>query len=196
MIVNIKFKPRWRITVILVLMVSTMTGCATANYGADHGEQASFDRYQSFAWITDKPMKLDDEEQFVISPMAHKIIIELIEQALIGKGFKYIEDPANADFIVAYSIGMRGKVVATSKRRGFRGPSSLHRPGRHFNRAKMKLFTHTEGTLGIDIFDGMNNQLIWEGWASKTVAITFQNNPLPIDKKTIATIIDQFPLSD
>lgn len=195
---NIKIivKQRWRITVILCLLISTMTGCATVNYGADYGEQASFDSYQSFAWIADGSMNLGDDEQLLISHVARKIIVESIEEGLTGKGFNYMEDSANADFLVAYSIGMRGKIVATSKRRSFRGPSSLHRPERYFNKTKIKLITYTEGTLGIDMFDRETKQRIWQGWASKSVTNAFLNNPLPIDKKAIAAIIQRFPPSD
>lgn len=194
--IKIIFNPRWRIAAVLVLLGSAVTGCATVNYGAHHDETGSLDDNQSFALMADDSMVLDDNDRQSISPLERKIIIESIEEELTGKGFKYMEDPVNADFVVAYAIGMRNKTVTTSNRRRFWGPSSLRRAGRYFNKSKVKNRTYTEGTLRIDIFDGETKQLLWHGWASKLATKNDLNNPLAVNKKTVAAIISQFSPSN
>ena len=68
--------------------------------GAHHDELASFDDYQSFAWIADNPLILGDGGQPPISPLARKEIVQSIKDELTGKGFNYLQNPDQADFVV------------------------------------------------------------------------------------------------
>ncbi len=101
-------------------------GCATVKSGAHHDELASFDNYQSFAWIADQ-----------------------------------------ADFVVAYTVGTREKIVSTSYPTTYQGDWGWHLYGRYYYQTEVEHRTYTEGTLGIDIFDGKSKEPVWHGWASK-----------------------------
>jgi len=190
------FTPRRRITAILILLGAALTGCATVKSGAHHDEQASFDEYQSFAWIADNPMILGDGDQPPISPLAQKIIVQSIEDELTGKGFNYLEAPEDADFVVAYTVGTREKIVATSYPTAYGGTWGSHLHGQYYYQSGIEHRTYTEGTLGIDIFDGKTKQPVWHGWAGKSVTSTDRNNPSPAIQSAVAAIIKQFPPSN
>ncbi len=194
-IVNV-FTPRRRITAILILLGAALAGCATVKSGAHHDEQASFDDYQSFAWIADNPIILGDGDQPPISPLARKIIVQSIEDELSGKGFTYLGDPDQADFVVAYTVGTRDKIVANSYPIAYRGSWGSHLYGRYYYQSGFEHRSYTEGTLGIDIFDGKTKQPVWHGWASKPVTRGDRDDPSPSIEKAVAAIIKQFPPSN
>ena len=98
-IVNV-FNLRRQNLVAVFLLGAFLTGCATVKSGAHHDEFASFDDYQSFAWIADNPLILGDGGQTPISPLARKEIVQSIKDELTGKGFNYLQNPDQADFVV------------------------------------------------------------------------------------------------
>jgi hypothetical protein len=185
----------WRTYGALILIGAFVTGCATVKSGAHHDEFASFGNYQSFAWIADKPLILGDGDQPSISPLAEKKIVQAINDELTGKGFTYSENPDQADFVVAYTVGTREKIVATSYPTAYRGRWGWHLYGRYYYQTEVVHRTYTEGTLGIDIFDGKTKKPVWHGWASKTVTSADRNDPSPAIEEAVAEIIKRFPPS-
>jgi len=186
---------RWQYYSALILFGALLTGCATVKSGAHHDELASFDNYHSFAWIADKPLILGDGDQSSISPLAEKKIVQAIKDELIRKGFTYSDNSDQADFVVAYTVGTREKIVATSYPTAYRGSWGWHLYGQYYYQTEFVHRTYTEGTLGIDIFDGKTKQPVWHGWASKTVTSADRNDPSPAIQEAVAAIIKQFPPS-
>jgi len=186
---------RWRTYSALCLLSALLAGCATVKSGAHHDALASFDSYESFAWIGDKPLILGDGAQPSISPLAEKKIVEAIKNELVKKGFTYSENPDQADFVVAYTVGTREKIEATSYPTAYRGVWGWHLYGRYYYQTEVVHRTYTEGTLGIDIFDGKTRQPVWHGWASKTVTSADRNDPSPAIQDAVAAIIKRFPPS-
>ncbi len=193
-IVNV-FNLRWQNLVTVFLLGVFLTGCATVKSGAHHDELASFDDYQSFAWIADNPLILGDSDQPPISPLARKEIVQSIKDELTGKGFNYLQNADQADFVVAYTVGTREKIVATSYPTTYRGAWGWHLYGHYYYRTEVEHRTYTEGTLGIDIFDGKSKEPVWHGWASKSVTSADRNDPSPAIQKAVAAIIKRFPPS-
>ncbi len=194
-IVNV-FNLRWKNLVVVFLLGVFLTGCATVKSGAHHNEFVSFDGYQSFAWIADDPLILGDGAQPPMSPLARKVIVQSIEDELVKKGFVYSSNPNQADFVVAYTVGTREKIVATSYPTAYRGAWGWHLYGRYYYQTEVVHRTYTEGTLGIDIFDGKSKEPVWHGWASKSVTSADRNNPSPAIQKAVTAIIKRFPPSN
>ena len=191
--INNVFKSRLQTVVVLILVGAFLSGCATIRSGAHHDESASFDDYQSFAWIADDPLILGGGSDQPISALAKKEITQSIENELIAKGFVYQQDPDQADFVVAYTVGTRDRIVATSYPMAYRGVWGWHLYGSYYYQTEVEHRTYTEGTLGIDIFDGKSNEPVWHGWASKSVTSADRNDPSPAILKAVAAIIKRFP---
>ncbi len=88
------FNLRWKNMAAVFLFGAFLTACATVKSGAHHDAFASFDDYQSFAWIADDPLILGDSDQTPVSPLARKEIVQSMKDELTGKGFNYLQ---NAD---------------------------------------------------------------------------------------------------
>jgi hypothetical protein len=184
---------RGRAVAALIFAGAFLSGCSTMESGAHHDELASFANYQTFAWVTDNPLILGDGEQSSISPLARKEIIRSIEDELSRKGFSYVENREQADFVLAYTVGTREKIVATSYPTAYRGAWGWHLYGHYYYQTEVVHRTYTEGTLGIDIFDGRTKEPVWHGWASKTVTSADRENPTPAIQEAVAEIIKRFP---
>ena len=191
--INNVFKPRLQTVVVLFLVGAFLSGCATIRSGAHHDESASFDNYQSFAWIAEDPMILGDGNQQSISALAKKEIAQSLKNELSAKGFTYLQDREQADFVVAYTVGTRDRIVATSYPSAYQGMWGWHLYGRYYYRTEVEHRTYTEGTLGVDIFDGKSKEPVWHGWASKSVTSADRNDPSPAIEKAVAAIIKRFP---
>jgi hypothetical protein len=178
---------------ILVLGTLVLSGCATIRTGSHQDESAAFSDYSTFAWIADNPLILGAERKPPISPLTQKKIVQAIKSELSRKGFTYTADADQADFVVSYTVGTREKIDETSYPVAYRGPWGWHMYGRYYYRTEVVHRTYTEGTLGIDIFDGKTKQPVWHGWASKTVTGADREDPSPAIRKAVAAIIKRFP---
>lgn len=180
----------------VLLLGALLSGCATIKTGSHQDESASFSNYRTFGWIADDPLILGVDEQSPISPLSQKKIIEAIEDELSNKGFSYLANPDQADFVVSYTVGTREKIVANSYPSAYRGTWGWHMYGRYYYTTEVVHRTYTEGTLGIDIFDGSTKQPVWHGWATKTILTSDRENPSASIQKAVAGIIERFPATN
>lgn len=183
-------------TIVVLLLASLLTGCATIKTGSHQDESVSFDNYRSFTWISDDPLILGAAEPPPISPLTKKKIVQAIEGELRKKGFTYLTNSDQADFIVSYTVGTREKIDSTSYPTAYRGEWGWHIYGRHYYLTEVEHRSYTEGTLGVDIFDGKTKQPVWHGWAAKTISATDRQDPSPSIQKAAARIIARFPANN
>ena len=187
------FKSRSLMIATALFLGAVLTGCATIKTGAHQDESASFRTYQTFAWIADNPLILGDGEATAVSPLSQKKITGAIESELRAKGFRYSTDRDQADFVLSYTVGTREKLEARSYPSGYRGSWGWHMYGLYYYTTEVDHRTYTEGTLGIDIFDGNSKQPVWHGWASKTILASDRENPSPAIREAVAGIFTHFP---
>lgn len=191
----INFYVKTKVILAVLLLGAFLSGCATMNSGSHYDESATFGHYQTFAWIAGNPLIRGEGDQPPISALSQKKIAQAIEGELSQKGFTYTTNPDQADFVVAYTVGTRERIDASSYPNDYRGDWAWHMYGRYYYQTEVVHRTYTEGTLGIDIFDGKTNQPVWHGWASKSVTSADRNDPSPAIRKAVAAIIKRFPPS-
>lgn len=178
---------------VVLLLGALLTSCASIRTGSHQDESVSFSQYRTFAWIADNPLILGAGEQPPISPLSQKKITQAIEDELSNKGFTYLADPDQADFVLSYTLGTRERIDATSYPSAYSGDWGWHLHGRYYYQTEVVHRSYTEGTLGLDIFDGNTKQPIWHGWASKTISTSDRENPSESIQKAVAAIIERFP---
>lgn len=179
-------------TVIFLLGI-VLNGCASIRTGSHQDDSVTFGQYQTFAWIADDPLIMGANAQLPVSPLSKKKIVQAIEGELTKKGFTYVVNPERADIVVSYTVGTREKIDAASYPAGYRGSWGWHIYGRHYYLSEVQHRSYTEGTLGVDIFDGKTKQPIWHGWATKTISTSDRENPSSSIQKAVAGIIARFP---
>ena len=175
-----------RFTTFLLLGLM-LSGCATIKTGSHHDEAASFEGYRTFTWIADNPMIVGQGDSPSVSPLTQKKIVDAIEEELTRKGFILTNNRDNADFALAYTVGTRERIEATSYPTAYRGAWGWHLYGRYYYETEVVHRMYTDGTLGVDVFDGKTKQPVWHGWATKTISASDRQDPSPsIDKAVTA----------
>jgi hypothetical protein len=125
-----------------------------------------------------------------VSALTARRIREAIEAELAAKGYKAVAAPENANFVVAFTVGTRDRIDATSYPAPYRGPWLWGWYG-----SQTDLRVYQEGTLSIDIFDGATKQPVWHGRARKEVTSSDVSDPGPVIRKGVKAILAQFPSS-
>ena len=178
---------------MILLLGIALSGCASIKAGSHYDESASYDHYKTFSWIADQPLITGNGVEPSISPLTQKKIVDAIAQELERKGFAYTPTRDAADFVVSYTVGTRERIEATSYPVSYRGAWGWHLYGRYYYQTEVVHRTYTEGTLGVDVFDGKTKQPVWHGWASKSISTADRNNPEPSIAKAVAAIFEDFP---
>lgn len=177
----------------ILLTAVVLGGCATIKSGSHHDEMASFDHYRSFSWIADQPLITAPGASPPISALTQKKIGDAIKAELIRKGFVYSSNREAADFVVSYTVGTRERIEATSYPSAYRGAWGWNLHGRNFYTMEVEHRVYTEGTLGVDVFDGKTKQPSWHGWASKTINSSDREDPAPSIDKAVTALFADFP---
>lgn len=193
MTINSEARIHTPIVLTLILLGLSLSGCATIQTGSHHDETASFENYRTFSWIADNPMIVGAGESAFASPLTQKKIASTIAAELTRKGFVYTADRDAADFVVAYTVGTRNRIEAHSYPVGYQGTWGWHLYGRYYYDTEVVHSMYTEGTLGVDIFDGKTRQPVWHGWATKTISKADRQNPAPSIDKAVAGLFAIFP---
>ena len=183
-----------RITQAKILTVSTISlfGCTTLTTGSHYDETVNFGAYDSFSWVSDVPYVVDDRA-IRVSPLTQSKIQQEIQSQLEHAGFSYTENRAAAGFLVAYTVGTRDRIEVSSYPVEYPGNWGWHVYGSHFYVREISEHSYTEGTLGVDIFDGETNKPVWHGWAEKTISASDRQNPGKLVESGVARLFKNFP---
>jgi len=177
---------KWLLGAFAIGVAAMLVGCNTMSASHDYNPAVNFDQYRTFSWISPHPL-VDP------APNANPLLETKIEQTardlLIAKGYRFVDDPAQADFVVGFGLG------ATDKLRIDTYPSMYHGPW-HWNGSRdVTARQWTEGRLVVDIFDVRSHQPAWHGWATRTITVTDQKDPQPAIRTALTAILANFPPS-
>ena len=176
-------------TLIRALAICAMTvliGCQTISATHDFNPAVNFDQYRTFAWISSHPL-VDPAPS--VSPSLASRIEQTARDLLTAKGYRYVDDPEKADFVVGFGLGATDKVRIDTYPATYRGPW-------HWNGARdVTVRQHTEGRLVVDIFDVRTHQPAWHGWATRTITTSDRKDPQPAIRSALTAIFANFPPS-
>ena len=109
------------------------------------------------------------------------------QAALIAKGFTFVEDRKDADFVVSFTMGARDKIRVNNYPVHYRGPTPWEWGAPYHTEVDVR--NYTEGTLAIDIFDVQARSPVWHGWAVRTISTADRRNPTPIINDVVANMV-------
>lgn len=172
------------------LLLAWLTlGCVGVQARSDFDPNARFEDYRSFAWLSEEPGTLaagpGTED---LDPLLARRIHEAIEGQLEARGYRKLDDPAAADFVVSFSLGSREKIEIQSSPTLAAG---YYGYGGWYAGTSVSATSYTEGTLSIDVFDGSSHLAVWHGWASKRLDQTTDRAAL-VDE-VVSAILARFP---
>jgi hypothetical protein len=176
-------------TILLSVVLVLASGCESISTKTDYDTAFDFSGYHTFSWISKSPLVSKSPE---VSPLAEGRIENAVRSVLSGKGFRFVDDPAKADFVVAFTLGARQQVRVTSNpyAAGY-GMRPYMWGGPYYQDIDVREFT--QGRLAIDIFDVKQKQPVWHGHATKSISSSDQKNAEELINKAVAAILAGFP---
>lgn len=172
-----------------LLITAALAGCETINANADWDKSFAFSGYDTFAWVSEHPLV---SKEAGTSPLAEQRIQRAITDVMLSKGIRLVDDPKQADFVVAFGLGAREKVSVTSTpyMGGYygRGP---YWGARYYQDVDVRQYT--QGRLAIDVYDVTARRPVWHGYATKNVTESMRADPEPHIREVVTAILAKFP---
>lgn len=182
-----------------VFSLALLSACASgfkAIYDSDPAHD--FSNYQTFGWISQNPMIIGQTVQ-THNPMLQPHIMSSLKTGLAAKGFRYVQDAENADFVLSFTVGSRDTIKIDSYPSAYggyyrTGPGYRGWGGGYYGYAtETKVRQYTEGMLAVDIFDVQKRQPVWHGAATKSITTKDRQNIQATVQAAVDAILVGFP---
>ncbi len=189
------------LSLTVLIFALYISGCAsTPQVFTDHDESQSFTDYKSFAWISDEPMVVSGDRG--PSPIVAKRLKDAINETLQSKGYRFVADRQDADFVVAFTVGARDRMEIRERevvdyygphwRWGYDYYGIVYPRG--FSRTEVTTRQYAEGSLAIDIFDRKRKSPVWHGSGSKRLSrAELRGESVGTTRGAVETILAGFP---
>ena len=169
---NPQMKPRTKI-LCTVFGVTLLAACAsTFEATHDHDADHDFSSYQTFAWISKNPMKVA-RSAAAPNPLLEPRIMGAIESGLEAKGYRLVNTPKSADFVVSFTVGSREEIKVDSyptMTAGYGRPAHWGWGSAYYGYGtETTVRQYTKGMLAVDVFDVTGRRPVWHGVATKTI---------------------------
>jgi len=207
------FKYRLFRPLLATVVVLTLSACASAIQSTvDVADQADFSNFQTYAWITDQSLiARSDATSELGYPLNEQRTRAAVERELARKGYRKVSG-TEADFVVSFTVGSRVRVQQYYNDYGYSyrgyhhgftgygysrfGYAGYGYPGYGHYGSTASVYTFTEGSLVVDIFDNRSKEAIWHGSASKRLSRKDKDNATQLINQAIASLLIEFPDSN
>lgn len=186
-----------------IVLAALILGACASTFKAthDHDVGHNFSNYQTFAWLSKNPMKVGKGIN-TPNPLLEPRIMSALEKALVAKGYQYVNEAKNADFVLSFTIGSREEIKVDtypSMSAGYGGayPSHWRWGGAYYgySSTETSVRQYTKGMLAVDIFDVKDRRPVWHGVATKTINESDRENRDETIKAAVDAILAGFPPS-
>lgn len=109
----------WIRTVLVIAAAAAIGGCTTVAANHDFNPAVNFDRYKTFSWVSPHPL-VDPSPD--VSPLLEGRIEQIARDLLVAKGYRFVDDPEQADFVVGFGLGATDKLRINTYPSTYRGP--------------------------------------------------------------------------
>lgn len=175
----------------LLLCLAMVTGCASGpTIRSNVDPSVDFNRFRTFGFF--QPLSTDREGyQSLISQQ----LIASAQRELESRGLTRTD--TNPDLLVNFSADLDQRLRVTQVPATATTGFNRHRHGLYstwptYQRTEIRQYT--KGTLGIDVVDAAQRQLVWEGFALGRVTQSTTNNLGPVLNDAVVEIFREFPL--
>ena len=176
---------------LLLLAVAAVYGCSGITVSQDYAKEANLAVLKTYNWKMDPDAK--QEENSELSPLVSTRIRNAIENELKSKGYAY--DQNAPDFLVDYNLTVESKIQSSNVGTtiGFGTGGYGHIGGVVVSTAP-DIRQYDEGTIYIDFYSTVDDQLVWRGISSQV--IDKHEAPDRVTKQVnlnVQKILEQFP---
>jgi len=164
--------------------------CVSMQADSDYYRDVDFSGYETYAWISDMPLIQSAGNSVEVSPLTVRRIRESVEREMAEKGFDLVAERESADFVVSFTVGARDMIQVNDYPVYYRRPWRWVTP---YYWPRVDVYMYTEGMLAIDVFDNVQREPVWHGWAKKRVTSADRTDPAPAIDVAVAAILEDFP---
>ena len=126
---------------------------------------AALARGSSYAWAPVWGVALGVPAPAIVNEITAQQLQRATYSALSAKGYRRVEDPAEADLIIAYGVMMGNRVDADLDGRGHSEPFGHGRSDYSVRRSQK-----TQGTLVLDLIERRTGRLVYRATSEKDVS--------------------------
>lgn len=189
--------------IVFAVMTAFLGGCASGFQAThDHDPEQDFSAYQTFAWISAHPMKIGATAG-APNPLLEPRIMSAIGDALRAKGYKKLDEPNSADFVLSFTIGSREKIKVDSYPTMAGGYGAYRGYPRHWGwgssyygvGTETTVRQYTQGMLAVDVFDVEGRRPVWHGVATKSISEADREDAAGTIKAAVDAVLAGFPPS-
>lgn len=173
----------------LVLTSLLLAGCVSQRDWMGYDESAMFSGYRTFAWM---PREHHAPRSPLIVERAH----DAIEAELTRKGFTRVANPADADFIIDFTIGTQDRIDTQSYPRPYFVPDlTVYSEwwGNPYWGPDIDAHQYREGTLAVDVFDPVSRMPVWHGGAGKELTRSDEARSEASVRAVVQAVLRSFP---
>ncbi|WOJ93739.1 DUF4136 domain-containing protein [Congregibacter variabilis] len=180
--------------IILFLGVSlALVGCASFDTHSDFDPQITFSDYQYFTWAEDRQwVQARNVGDHIISALNLQRIENAIVNELMSKGFQKADRREQADFLIAFTVGVRDKLDIDRYPVAYQERWVRHWP---YYWDSVTVHSYAEGTLAIDVYDRVSGRPAWHGIASKRITNADTEHATESISAAVNAILRKFPPS-
>ncbi len=167
----------------------TLVACTSLQTGSDFDRTVNMSGYHAFAWMP-------REHYGTHNPLVIQRARDAIQGSLTGKGLAHVEDAAQADFVVDFTIGAHDRTDIQTYPVPYAGPwypGFYAWWGRPYWGQDVDVRQYREGTLSIDIFDARTHKPVWHGWAKKELRQSDIDRSDSAIRSAVASVLEKFP---
>ncbi len=201
--------------ILIAVAIFLLSACAgSGKYSFVDNPEINFDNYRHFSWIAGDPQMSERPDY---SARNDDRIENAIVSALETKGYVFVADRNEADFVVGYSVGIR-KNVKLEAAPDYYGGNWVH-ASKYATPAGSRNTTleiwgpeafweginvdygatiekgRPEGTLTIDIFDVRSKTPAWQGIVEKEITQQDRKNATDAFNAAITKVFAPFPIN-
>lgn len=176
-------------SLVLMALGLALVGCASLKTGSDFDHTANMSGYHTFAWMP-------REHYGTHNPLVIQRARDAIQKSLSRKGFSYVEDSAQADFLVDFTIGARDRTDVQTYPVPYAGLgySGYYRWwGSPYWGRDVDVREYREGTLSVDMFDVHTHKPVWHGWAKKELSQSDIDHSDKAIRSAVESVLEKFP---
>ena len=174
-----------------------LAGCATTMTATtDLDNTVNFSKYQTFSWIDPNPL-IRSVTQRPLSPLVERRLMSNTRDLLEARGFRFVEDSAKADLVIAFTIGSRDGIRIDSfpTRSIHARPSGPRRNAwrGYWMGSTVTTRQYTEGQLAVDMFDVAESRPVWHGTTGRQITRSEREAPDELIREALEAILENFP---
>ena len=177
---------------IICAVVVVLSACTTPMQSGSTCvvEDEYFQAHRSIAW-SDDYARISQDPLDAIAPVTLEQIRMEIQAQFTEIGFDFVADAADAEMLVSFVVATRQEIST-----GAYAYPDGYWWGVYRDPVVVVQSTTTErreAYLAIDLTEARSERPLWRGWAQQPVYDANRNNPAPLIKKAVTSILTELP---